>query len=203
MDDMDDRGAAARDLERIRVLMERAGRFSHLSATAVFVAGGLAVLGVLLSWGAGADFSDPGSARPLSLIWGSVLVVALGQGLAFTMIDARRRGDPLWGPLTRQVAMAMLPAFFVGAAVTAFGVQTGQLEILPPFWSLAHGSSLVALGLFAGRRIQAVGLLLLLWGAGALFLWKGHGLRVMLGAFGGGHMLLGALITWKRPRSAA
>jgi hypothetical protein len=200
---MDDRGAAARDLERIRVLMERAGRFSHLSATAAFAAGGLAIAGVWVSRAAGVEFNDPRSARPLSLIWGSVLVVALGQAYAFTMIDARRRGDPLWGPLTRQVAMAILPAFFTGAAVTAFGIRTGQLEILPPFWSLAHGSSLVALGLFAGRRIQAVGLLLLLTGGAALLFFRHHGLGVMLGAFGGGHVLLGALIVWKRRRSAA
>ena len=199
---MDERDAAARDLERIRVLMERAGRFSHLSAAAAFAAAGLAVAGVLVSWGTGAGFSDPKAARPLSLIWGTVLVLALGQAFAFTLADARRRGDPFWSPLTRQVAVAMLPAFFIGAAVTGFGLRSGQLDLLPPFWSLAHGSSLVGLGLFAGRRIQAVGLLFLLAGAAALFFWRDHGLAVMSGTFGGGHVLLGALIVWKRRRSA-
>ena len=200
---MDERDAAARNLERIRVLMERAGKFSHLSATAAFVAGGLAVAGVLLSRGLGVHFSDPASARPLALVWGTVLLLALGQGLAFTMVDARRRGEPFWSPMTRQVGMAMMPAFFIGAAATGFGARTGQLELLPPFWSLAHGSSLVALGLFSGRRIQAVGLLFLLAGAAALFFWRDSGLRVMLGTFGGGHLLLGALILWKRRGSAA
>ena len=200
---MDERDAAAENLERIRVLMERAGKFSHLSATAAFVAGGLAVAGVLLSRGLGLHFNGLASVQPLALVWGSVLALAVGQGLAFTMLDARRRGDPFWSPMTRQVAMAVLPAFFIGAAVTGFGVRTGQLELLPPFWSLAHGSSLVALGLFAGRRVQAAGLLFLLAGAAALFFWQDSGLRVMLGTFGGGHFLLGALILWKRRRSAA
>ena len=200
---MDERGAAARDLERIRVLMERAGRFSHLSAAAAFTAAGLAVAGVLLSRGLGAHFDDPASARPLAFIWGTVLALALGQGFAFTLADARRRGDPFWSPLTRQVAVAMLPAFFIGAAVTGFGLQTARIDLLPPFWTLAHGSSLVGLGLFAGRRIQAVGVLFLLAGAAALFWWRDSGLRVMLGTFGGGHVLLGALILWKRRRSAA
>jgi hypothetical protein len=200
---MDEMGDAERTLERIRLLMERAGKFSHLSARAAFGAGGLAILGVVLSSRLGLEFRGPAHARPLSLVWGSILALALLQSLAWTALDARHRGLPLFGPLTRQVGMAMFPAFMIGAAATAFGLRTGQLEILPPFWSLAHGGSLVALGLYAGRRIQAVGLLFLLAGAAALFFWQEFGLGVMLGTFGGGHLLLGVLILWKRHRSAA
>ena len=96
----------------------------------------------------------------------------------------------------------MLPAFFIGATVTAFGLRTGQLDLLPPFWTLAYGASLMALGLYSGRRIQAVGVLFLLAGAASLFGWREHGLRTMLASFGGGHVLLGALIAWK-PRASA
>lgn len=200
---MDERDSAERNLERIRVLMERAGRFSHLSATAAFVAGGLAIGGVLLCKGLGVSFNHPFCARPLALVWGSVLALALAQSLAFTMADARRRGDPFWGPLTRQVVIAMLPAFFLGAAVTGYGLQTGQLDLLPPFWMLAYGSSLMALGLYAGWRIQAAGILFLLAGAATLWWWKEYGLRAMLVSFGGGHVLMGALVAWKPRRSAA
>ena len=200
---MDERDAAARDLERIRTLMERAGKFSHLSATAAFVAGGLAIAGVLACRAAGVDFNAAAHARTLGWIWGSVLLVAVGQGLAFTLVDARRRGDPFWSPMTRQVAVAMLPALFIGAAVTGFGLQTGQLQLLPPFWSLAQGSSLIGLGLYSHRRIQAVGILFLLAGAASLFWGRESGLAVMLGTFGGGHLVLGALILWKRLKSAA
>lgn len=197
---MDDRDAAAEALVRIRALMERAGKFSHLSATAAFVAGGLAVAGAILCRGFRVNFNHPACARPLALIWGSVLVLALAQSLAFTVADARRRGDPFWGPLTQQVVIAMLPAFFVGAAVTGYGLQTGQLDLLPPFWMLAYGSSLMGLGLYAGGRIKAVGILFLLAGAASLWWWKEYGLRTMLASFGGGHVLLGALIAWKPRR---
>jgi hypothetical protein len=200
---MDDRDSAARNLERIRALMERAGRFSHLSATAAYVAGGLAVTGALFCKGFEVNFNYPGHARPLAAIWGSVLLLAIGQSLAFTMADARRRGDPLWGPLTQQVVIAMLPAFFVGASITGYGLQTGQLDLLPPFWMLAYGMSLMALGLYAGWKIKTVGILFLLAGAASLFWWKEYGLRTMLASFGGGHLLLGALIAWKPRASAA
>lgn len=199
---MDDRRDAAESLERIRLLMERAGKFSHLSATAAFVAGGLAMGGAVLCRVTAVNFNDPSGTRTLAGIWGSVLALAIGQSLALTVADARRRGDPFWGPLTRQVVVAMLPAFFIGATVTGFGLQTGQLDLLPPFWTLAYGASLVGLGLYAGRKIQAVGVLFLLAGAASLFWWREHGLRTMLVSFGGGHVLLGALIAWK-PRASA
>ena len=199
---MEERDDAARSLERIRALMERAGKFSHLSATAAFVAGGLAVAGSVISKTLGVNFNSATEAGRLAWIWGSVLVLALGESFAFTIADARRRGAPFWGPLTHQVLLAMAPAFFIGATVTGYGLRTGQLDLLPPFWSLAYGASLMALGLYAGRRIQAVGVLFLLAGAASLFWWREYGLRTMLAAFGGGHLLLGALIAWK-PRASA
>lgn len=200
---MDERDAAAANLVRIRALMERAGRFSHLSATAAFVAGGLAVAGAVLCRGLRVNFNHPFCARPLALIWGGVLALALAQSLALTVADARRRGEPFWGPLTQQVAVAMLPALFLGAVVTGYGLQTGQLDLLPPFWSLAYGSSLMALGLYAGWRIQLAGILFLLAGAASLWWWKEYGLRMMVASFGGGHVLLGALLAWKPRKSAA
>jgi len=198
---MEERLDAVRNLERIRTLMERAGRFSHLSAAAAFVAGGLAAGGAALSWALGVDFNRPSDAPRLAFVWGAVLILAIVEGLGFTIADARRRGDIFWGPLTRQVAVAMLPAFFIGATVTLYGLRMGRLDLLPPFWTLAHGASLMALGLFAGRRIQAIGLLFLLAGAASLFAWNDQGLRTMLVAFGGGHVLLGVLIAWK-PRAS-
>jgi hypothetical protein len=198
---MEDRLDAARSLERIRALMERAGKFSHLSATSAYVAGALAGAGALGSHALGVHFNQPSDARTLAWIWGSVLVLALGQSVGFTVADARRRGDPFWGPLTEQVVRAMLPAFLIGATFTAYGLRTGQLDLLPPFWSLAYGASLMGLGLYAGRRIQLVGLLFILAGALALFFFRPYGLRMMLASFGGGHLLLGVLIAWKRRAS--
>lgn len=200
---MEEHQDAARNLARIRTLMERAGKFSHLSASSAYVAGGLAAAGAFLSWAKGVNFNEPSGARTLGVIWGSVLVLALGQSLGFTIADARRRGDPFWGPLTEQVARAMLPAFLIGATFTAYGLRTGQLDLLPPFWALAYGASLMGLGLYAGRRIQLVGLLFILAGASSLFFFREYGLRMMLASFGGGHILLGVLIAWKRRASAA
>jgi hypothetical protein len=194
---MDERDAAARDLARIRTLMERAGRYSNLSGYSAILAGLLAVGGAVACKLTGTNFNDPSQARPLAVIWGSVLGLAILQHLAFTIVHARQAAEPAWSPLVQQVVLAVLPAFFVGATITGYGLQTGQLDLLPPIWMLAHGSTLMALGLYAGKRFQVVGALFLLLGALGLWYWKEYGLRLMLASFGGLHVLLGAWMRWK------
>lgn len=197
---MDDRESAARNLERIRALMERAGRYSNLSGYAAIGAGVLAGAGAVLCWKLRVNFNHPAQWRELAGVWGSVLALSIAQAVAFTVVKARQRGEPAWSPLAQQVVLAMLPAAFVGAVITGYGLQTGQLELLPPGWMLAYGMSLMGLGLYAGGKIQAVGILFLLSGAASLFWWKKFGLQTMLGSFGGLHILLGAMIAWK-PRA--
>lgn len=199
----DDRERAVQDLARIRSLMERAGRCSNLSGYSALLAGLLAGAGAVACRLLGANFNHPSHARALALVWGGVLALAIGQHPGFTLLHARRTADPAWSPLARQVLVAVLPAFFVGAAITGYGLQTGQLDLLPPIWMLAHGSTLMVLGLYAGRRFQALGILFLLLGATGLWWWRDYGLRLMLASFGGFHVLLGAWMLCKpRPSTA-
>lgn len=188
---------ASADLERIRTLMDRATEYSHLSGVSVLLSGALGLAGVAACRLAGADFGLPAQARTLGLVWGAVFVLASLQGAAFSVANARRKAEPAWSPLTRQVVVAMLPALFVGAALTGYGLESGQLDLLPPCWMLAYGSSLMGLGLFAGPRIRWTAVAFLALGASSLFLWKDRGLVTMSASFGGLHLLLGAWMLWK------
>lgn len=194
---MEERAAAARDLERIRILMERAGRYSNLSGYAALTAGVLVVAGAVLCWRLRVNFNHAECARPLAAIWGSVFLLAVAQAVGFTILGARRKGEPAWSHLSRQVVMAMVPALFMGGAITAHGLLTGRLDLLPPIWMLGYGSSLMGLGLYAGGWIRATGLLFLFLGAASLFFFREYGLRMMLVSFGGLHLLLGTGIAWK------
>jgi len=191
---------ASEDLERIRALMERATEFSNLSGWSIVISGLLAAAGAGECWRRNVDFDLPFHSRVLALVWGSVFALAAIQGLGFSIVNARQKGEPVWSHLTRQVVVAMLPALFCGAALTGYAFQTGQLDLLPPCWMLAYGSSLMGLGLFAGRRFRVAALAFLVLGAASLFLWKEHGLVTMLASFGGLHLVLGAWVLWK-PRA--
>jgi hypothetical protein len=198
---------ASRDLERIRALMERATEYSHLSGVSVLLSGLLSVAGVAACAVLGLDFRrvaaddsyfrQASPQRGLAVVWGSVFVLAAVQGVAFSVANARRRAEPAWSPLTRQVVAAMLPALFTGAALTAYALQSGQIDLLPPCWMLAYGSSLMGLGLFAGTRIRWTALVFLILGAATLFAARDHGLIALLASFGGLHLFLGAWMLWK------
>jgi hypothetical protein len=193
---------AAADLERIRALMERATEFSNLSGWSILISGALAVGGVAASHSRGVAFRQEGAYGPagytLGIIWGSVFVLATTQGLAFSIVNAHRKAEPFWSHLTRQVVVAMLPALFTGYALTEYALMTGRLEMLPPCWMLAYGSSLMGLGLFAGWAFRATALAFLILGATSLFHLRDHGLIMMLASFGGLHLVLGAWVLWKR-----
>lgn len=200
MTKLEDERDPSRDLERIRALMERATEWSNLSGWSVVVSGLLAAAGAAECVRRGIDFDLPAHSRALGAIWGAVFVVAAVQGVSFSVANARRKAEPAWSPLTRQVVVAMLPALFTGAALTGYGFTTGQLDLLPPCWMLAYGSSLMGLGLFAGRPVRVAALAFLVFGAASLFLWKEHGMITMAASFGGLHLLLGAWMLWK-PRA--
>jgi hypothetical protein len=183
--------------------MERATEFSNLSGWSILISGLLAAAGAGACLRLGVDFDLPAHARTLAQTWGAVFALAVVQGVAFSVANARRKGEPVWSHLTRQVVVAMLPAIFTGAALTGYGFQTGQLDLLPPCWMLAYGSSLMGLGLFAGRAIRVAALAFLALGGASLFFWKDHGLVTMLASFGGLHLVLGAWVLWKPRASAA
>jgi hypothetical protein len=195
---------AVRDLERIRALMERATEWSNLSGWSVVGSGLLASAGALACLGMGVEFRNVGEyggqAPALARIWGAVFGLAAAQGIALSVANARRKAEPAWSPLTRQVVVAMLPALFVGSALTGYGLRSGQLDLLPPCWMLSYGSSLMGLGLFAGRPVRVAALAFLGLGALSLFLLRDHGLAMMLATFGGLHLALGAWMLWK-PRA--
>lgn len=200
MTKFEDPGSARRDLERIRALMERATEWSNLSGWSVVISGLLTAAGATECFRRGVDFDFPGHARTLAGVWGTVFALAAAQGVAFSIANARRKAEPAWSPLTRQVVIAMLPALFTGATLTAYAFQTGQIDLLPPCWMLAYGSSLMALGFFAGRPVRYAALAFLVFGAASLLLGKSHGLLTMLASFGGIHLVLGAWMRWK-PRA--
>jgi hypothetical protein len=192
-----DRELAIGNLERIRALMDRAGRWSNLSGYSCLLAGFLALAGSFVSWLLRVHFNDAAHVRPLGAVWGAVLVLAVAQFLLFTIANAHRRGEPSGSPLTQRVVAAMLPSMSVAAIFSAWGLQTGRVDLLPPLRMLAHGSSLLAVGIFAGWKLNVAGILFLALGALSLFGCEEYGLRMMAASFGGVPFLLGALILWK------
>jgi hypothetical protein len=180
---------AERNLELIRSYMERATRWTGLPAYACFGAAMCGFAGWAYSAARGLDFAAPAFSAPLLEAWVTVAAIAAVQVVAFTVLAARKRGEPALSNLTRSIVWSMLPGLFTGGVLTLV-VPPAQW---PGVWMLCYGTALLGMGLFAGWKANVVGILFLATGALSLLVLKTHGLALMALGFGGLHALLGAL----------
>lgn len=187
---------AAQNLETIRMLMERTGRYSNFSGISCVTAGALAIGGAALCRWRMVSFESPDPLWKLIVIWAVVLILAFVQNLVWSVVHARRLGQPFWSHLTRQVTLAVLPAFFVGAVLTGWAIHQRRTEILPGVWMLMYGTGVLGVALFAGRLLKVFGVCFLLAGAACLF-WRQYGVESMAATFGLFHVAVGTAIACK------
>jgi len=186
---------AERNLQLIRSMMERATTWTGLPAYACFGAAACGFAG----WGAsalqGLAFTSAASAPGLLLTWILVASVAAIQIVAFTVMAAKRRGEPAMSRLTWSILFATLPGLFTGGVLTA----VVSPELRPVLWMLCYGTALLGLGVFAGWKANIAGILFLAAGVAGLVGWPDRTLDLLGLSFGGIHALLGALL-WIKPR---
>jgi hypothetical protein len=187
---------ASQNLESIRMLMERTGRYSNLSGISCMTAGALALGGAAVCRWRMVSFEQPNPAWKLIAIWAVVLVLAFSQNVVWTFIHARRQGQPVWSHLARMVVLAILPGFFVGGVLTGWAVGQGRYEVLPGIWMLTYGTGVLGAALFAGRTLKVFGLCFLAAGTACLF-WRQWGVECMGASFGLFHIAVGTAIACK------
>lgn len=195
---MDER-EAARQLETIRTLMERAALYRRALGPT------LAVIGVL---GVGAGLigffrvGDQGS-RSFVLYWSAVAALAVLWTTLQMRGQAVRAGEPFWTPPTRRVFMAMTPPLAVAVLITAISsVRHMNIppEIFAPLWMVLYGLGLHAAGYFTLRGVRLLGWAFILagitfittlpdWGP---FLVNSAGVHLAMAlTFGLGHLAAG------------
>lgn len=187
---------AAQNLESIRILMERTGRYSNFSAVSAATAGTLAIAAAAVCRWREISFDVPHPWWKLIALWAAVFAVAFLQNLFWTWVHARRRGERVWTHLTRAMTMAVLPGFFTGGVLTGFAIVERRLDMLPGIWMLMYGTAVLGAALFAGRNLKIFGALFLLMGAFTIH-WRQYGVEMMAASFGLLHLGLGLLIAWK------
>jgi hypothetical protein len=173
------------NLRFIRATMERAGSF-----TAVPGAGGIA-MGLSAFAAAMAVMAHPQSFLP---IWLIEAVVALAIGLIAMIHKARGLRIALDSGPARKFALVFTPPLAVGAFLTAAILQAGAGTLLPGLWLCMYGTAIIAGGAFSVRIVPVMGVGFLCAGIAALFSPPAWGNIWLAAAFGGLHIIFGAII---------
>lgn len=205
-------------LNEIRSLMERSSRFISLSGLSGVAAGLSALLGAAAAYlylGA-APFSGQRAyhlAATRAEQWGMdyltfflldgalVLLLALGSGIFFTTRKARRKGQPIWGPLTRRLLANLALPLLAGGVFCLALVYHRLGELIAPSTLIFYGLALVNASKYTLNDIWYLGIIEIALGLAALF-FPGYGLEFWAVGFGLFHILYGALMYFKYERAA-
>ena len=144
-------------------------------------------------------------------VWTAEALVGLTLGALTMAVKARGHAVPLLSGQGRKFLLGLLPAVFVGAALTLaiYGAEVGLagdtyarqgvtaslcLRLLPALWLMLYGAGVASAGMFSVRLVPAMGALFLLTGALALLAPAAWGTAFLAGGFGGLHVVFGVII---------
>ncbi len=211
---MTTREEAAEQLRVIRSMMERATVFRALSGETALI-GGAAALGA--AW-----ISETRTGWSWATIWLGGLAAVLLFNLYQLVRMARARNGQVWTSGLKLALRGALPSIIAGGFLGLLAVRSGQPSstiLAACFWILHYGLALLAIREFAPKSMVWLGWAFVLFGVAALASLTGlidqetapliakvrNGSRLMAIAFGGFHLLYGAIIvtTGRREDNAA
>ncbi len=175
------------NLRYIRNTMESAGSFTAVPGVGGMVMGATACLAAFA-----AHFSR--SPKAWLGIWAFELALAIAIGLAFSARKAIRNGSSLVSKPFRRFVLAMVPAVFSGALLTAVLYRSGQHPLIPAVWLLLYGVSVSSGGAFSVRAVPLMGSCFLAIGSVAALAPSTWGDALMALGFGGLHLVFGFVI---------
>lgn len=173
------------NLRYIRATMERAGSF-----TAVPGAGGIA-MGLSAFAAAMMVTAYPNS---FLSIWLWEAVLALLIGVVAIAHKARATNVSISSGPARKFALAFAPPLGVGAILTVAVQRSHVPEIAPGIWMCMYGIGIIAGGAHSVRVIPVMGFGFVVAGIAALFTPYSWSNAWLAAAFGGLHIVFGAII---------
>lgn len=175
------------DLRFIRQTMANATAFTAISGVGFMIVGVGAFVTDLVA-------QSLDGTLPRVTAWVVDAGFSTAVGLTGAALKARRAGEAvLSGPL-RKFALSFAPTIVAGALLTILLLRNDQPALLPALWLLLYGAGMVAAGAFSVRVVPAMGLAFLALGTLAALGPSQWSRWLMLGGFGGLHLMFGAII---------
>jgi hypothetical protein len=127
-------------------------------------------------------------------IWLCEAVLALLIGLIAMAQKARAMQVSMASGPARKFALGFTPPLLVGAVLTLALSRANVSSLLPGVWMCMYGAGVIAGGAFSVRVIPVMGIGFVGAGIAALFTPAAWGNAWLAAAFGGLHIVFGAII---------
>ena len=200
------------ELASIRSIMERSSKFISLSGLSGILAGVYALIGAAIAYyllyvdlhTINPDIhyrivGIPNSILNVSvfLILGFVVLLAsIATGVILTARKAKRKGQPIWGNLSRALLFHMAVPLVAGGILTFIFLSRGYYGVIAPVTLIFYGLSLVGASNFTFSDVKYLGILEIILGLIAACL-PGYGLLFWAIGFGVLHIIYGSMMYLK------
>lgn len=175
------------NLRFIRETMERAGTFTAVSGWGTVVIGVTAIVAALIAAQA------PDSSTWIA-IWFAEAGIAGGISVASMTIKAHQANMALFSGQVRKLLLSFAPPLLAGSVLTLALHQRGAFGLVPAIWMLLYGAGVISAGTYSVRIVPFMGAGFMLFGAVALLAPAAWTTALLIGSFGGLHILFGILI---------
>jgi len=202
------------DLASIRNLMERSSKFISLSGLSGVLAGVYALIGAALAYNilyssntriytipdeSGFVLLTDSMVIQLLLIAVVVLVLSVGTGIYLSYKKAIRKGQPLFGRVSRELLFHMIVPLLAGGGLMLILLYRGYFGIIAPASLIFYGLALIGASNFTFTDVKFLGLCEVVLGLLAACL-PGYGLVFWAFGFGVLHIVYGSVMYFKYDR---
>jgi lysylphosphatidylglycerol synthetase-like protein (DUF2156 family) len=205
-------------IQDIRKMMEQSSRFISLSGLSGVVAGCWALLGATVAYiyldmspfdGQRINYYEAIEQQKWGVDYLSfflinaslVLFLAVSSGILFTTHAAKKKGQKIWGPLTRRLLINLMIPLVAGGVFCLAMLHHGILGFIAPATLIFYGLALVNASKYTLNDIRYLGISEIVLGLVAIF-FLGHGLAFWVIGFGFLHIIYGTLMYMKYERKA-
>ncbi len=189
---MDNNNAYLDQLAEIRRMMEKSSKFMSLSGFSGIFLGIYALVGVYLVGDILGNISmtEPRKILLILLVAAIALVASLATALWLSVRQARKTGQQIWGPGSKQLLFNLMLPLSTGGVFTFLLATGGYYALIAPALLVFYGLALASAARYTHRELYFAGLAQILLGLAALALPQ-HGLLLWAAGFGLVHILYG------------
>ncbi|MHA4893209.1 hypothetical protein ACXZ1K_00550 [Pedobacter sp. PWIIR3] len=195
------------ELASIRNLMERSAKFISLSGLSGVMAGIYAIVGAAMGYyivygnSGGFDYRDyyineSEIILQLLVIAVAVLLLSIITGVALTLKKAKRKGEKIWNPSSKNLLINMAIPLVTGGILIIILLLRGYYGIIAPACLVFYGLALVAGSHYTFTDVKWLGIYEIILGLLAACL-PGYGIIFWTIGFGVLHIVYGSIMHFR------
>ena len=194
-----------KDIQDIRMMMDKSSQFLSLSGLSGIMAGIYALAGAAagkyiynLNYGRYITIESKSFKAIIAIAIG-VLILSVLTAYLLTVVKAKKRGETIWNSTSKRLLVNFLIPLVTGGIFVILLIKNRYYGLISPITLIFYGLACVNASKYTLRDVRYLGLTILLIGLVATY-YMGYGLEFWALGFGVCHIVYGTVMYFKYDR---